>query len=246
MDPLDIPLCDSKADNGSPEAPVIQLGDVEYPPAIPYSELESVSDTQPSTRSESQTTEATSTEARKESESTVAVPATGQAPLNASENDSSATSEKTTSELDVPPVKAKSPDLLFRYHTLQEEKNTCIIEKYIGDPVDCLSVPSQINGITVIEIGRGAFAHCSIHEVSLPDSLVVIGDYAFTGCMGLNSVSGGGNVRKIGHGIFNGCLNLKHCNLLLNTSLQRPEDAFVERLLRQLAAVQNPNGGETA
>ena len=47
-----------------------------------------------------------------------------------------------------------------------------------------------------------------LESVTLPDSLVAIGDSVFSGCMQLRSVKGGKNVRQIGIGAFSACAML--------------------------------------
>lgn len=52
----------------------------------------------------------------------------------------------------------------------------------------------------------GALSDCvALESVTLPDSLIALGDGVFSGCARLRSVKGGRNVRQIGHGCFGGC-----------------------------------------
>lgn len=48
----------------------------------------------------------------------------------------------------------------------------------------------------------------ALENVTLPDSLVTLGDGVFSGCAQLRSVKGGRNVRQIGDGCFSGCAAL--------------------------------------
>lgn len=52
----------------------------------------------------------------------------------------------------------------------------------------------------------GALSDCvALESVTLPDSLIALGDGVFSGCARLRSVKGGRNVRQIGDGCFSGC-----------------------------------------
>lgn len=52
----------------------------------------------------------------------------------------------------------------------------------------------------------GALSDCvALESVTLPDSLIALGDGVFSGCARLRSVKGGKNVRQIGDGCFSGC-----------------------------------------
>lgn len=55
----------------------------------------------------------------------------------------------------------------------------------------------------------GALSDCvALESVTLPDSLIALGDGVFSGCARLRSVKGGRNVRQIGDGCFSGCASL--------------------------------------
>ena len=55
----------------------------------------------------------------------------------------------------------------------------------------------------------GALSDCvALESVTLPDSLITLGDGVFSGCAQLRSIKGGKNVRQIGHGCFGGCTTL--------------------------------------
>lgn len=52
----------------------------------------------------------------------------------------------------------------------------------------------------------GALSDCvALESVTLPDSLIALGDGVFSGCARLRSVKGGRNVCQIGDGCFSGC-----------------------------------------
>ena len=62
---------------------------------------------------------------------------------------------------------------------------------------------------SVTSIGDYAFNGCTgLTSVTIPDSVTSIGNDAFNGCKGLTSVTIGDSVTSIGNGAFNGCTGL--------------------------------------
>lgn len=62
---------------------------------------------------------------------------------------------------------------------------------------------------SVVEIGSYAFSGCSgINNLNLPDSLTYIGGGAFSRCTGIKSVQIPNSVTELGSGSFADCLNL--------------------------------------
>ncbi len=65
-------------------------------------------------------------------------------------------------------------------------------------------------GPGVTWIGRAAMADCrNLERVSLPETLVSLGDEVFWGCSRLSEVSGGEGVSEIGSGVFRDCKSLE-------------------------------------
>ena len=78
------------------------------------------------------------------------------------------------------------------------------ITRYAGTG-GVISIPSTLGGYNVVAIGGGAFAYCPVTSVTIPDSVVSIGDYAFYMCSALTSVTIGKGVTSIGASAFNTC-----------------------------------------
>ena len=71
----------------------------------------------------------------------------------------------------------------------------------------------------VERIGRNMFNYCfALKNISLPDSLLEIGDYVFVEASNLDEVRFGNGLRKIGLRVFFGCQKLK--NITLPESLE--------------------------
>ena len=62
---------------------------------------------------------------------------------------------------------------------------------------------------SVIKIGEAAFSGCNyFHNIIIPDSVTEIGDFAFSGCSGLTSITIPDSVTEIGECAFEGCTGL--------------------------------------
>ena len=80
----------------------------------------------------------------------------------------------------------------------------------IGSCTDTdIVIPSMYNGFPVREIAASAFEVCtSLTSITIPDSIITIGDYAFYGCRGLTDVTIANGVAVIGSSAFEGCTSL--------------------------------------
>ncbi len=73
-----------------------------------------------------------------------------------------------------------------------------------------LTIPSEINGITISAIVEGAFINnTDITAVFIPDTIASIGEKAFHGCENITSISIGSTVQSIGSEAFAGCDDLE-------------------------------------
>ena len=69
---------------------------------------------------------------------------------------------------------------------------------------EVVTIPDMVNGLPVVGIGTNAFAGSSLTSVTIPDSVVSIGDSAFNLCLSLANVVLGNGVTRIGDYAFSG------------------------------------------
>src|ERR1700690_1070619 len=82
------------------------------------------------------------------------------------------------------------------------------IVAYAGPPW-VVTIPTNINGLTVTSIGYEAFFEDdSRTRVTIPNSGTSIGEEAFFECYGLTSVTIPNSVTSIGDGAFDNCTSL--------------------------------------
>ncbi len=75
-------------------------------------------------------------------------------------------------------------------------------------------ITSEINGITVTDIGEGAFYGCTeLKSVSLPDGLTYIDSYAFENCISLTKLKLPSSLKHIGADAVLGCINLSEISV---------------------------------
>lgn len=76
-------------------------------------------------------------------------------------------------------------------------------------------IPSTYNGKLITEIIHHGFSDCSgkLENITIPDSVTSIGDFAFSGCYGLTSITIPDSVTSIGARAFLDCTNLTSVNI---------------------------------
>lgn len=86
-------------------------------------------------------------------------------------------------------------------------------------PVD-LVIPSEINGIKVIEIGKGSnvgdsgFDNCrALRSVVIPESVTGVFGYSFTNCSSLTSIEIPGTITRLAASFCSGCSSLTSVTL---------------------------------
>ena len=82
-----------------------------------------------------------------------------------------------------------------------------------------LVIPSEYNKISVTEILNGAFQECEITEVTIPNSIIRIGEFAFCDCDCLTKVTMGDGVLIISECAFINCLELKKIDIGNNVKI---------------------------
>jgi len=93
-------------------------------------------------------------------------------------------------------------------YTYITNNGTITITGYTG-PGGNVSIPSTIDALPVTAIEEGAFGvRTNLTAVTIPDSVIEIGDYAFSQCVVLTNVVMGGSVGSIGDHAFTGCHSL--------------------------------------
>jgi hypothetical protein len=82
------------------------------------------------------------------------------------------------------------------------------IVTYAGPPW-VVTIPTNINGLTVTSIGEYAFEGDSLTSVTIPDSVTSIESAAFDFCYSLTSATIGNSVTNIGDEAFGDCMRLR-------------------------------------
>ena len=85
------------------------------------------------------------------------------------------------------------------------DNGDAVITGYNGNGGE-VTIPANIDGHPVISIDNRAFSGCvGLNSVTIPEGVTNIGYSAFSGCVGLNSVTIPESVTGIGYGAFSGC-----------------------------------------
>ena len=104
------------------------------------------------------------------------------------------------------------------YYNLNSDGNVAEVtdnpNKYSGDVVIPASVTYEDEEYSVMTIGEWAFSNCSgLTSVTIPNSVTSIGYRAFYGCSSLTSVTIPNSVTSIGGLAFCGCSNLAYITI---------------------------------
>lgn len=83
-------------------------------------------------------------------------------------------------------IPAPQNDSFFIYY--ETDQHTIAIQSYLG-PGGMLSIPDKIEGLPVTSIWDHAFeGHTNLTSVTIPDSVINIEEYVFSGCSSLTSI----------------------------------------------------------
>ena len=92
----------------------------------------------------------------------------------------------------------------YGYSTNAANTNTIAVTNYTG-PGGVVSIPTNINGLTVTGIGNGeasVFEDTGVTSISIPNSVTDIETNAFLNCDNLTNVTIGNGVTTIGEFAF--------------------------------------------
>jgi len=104
------------------------------------------------------------------------------------------------------PYNVKTRTTLFSY---TRSSAGITIYQYDGyNQEGALVIPETIDGYTVIGLGEKALSGCEFTSITLPDTIVSIGDFAFSSCINLTSIRIPESVSSIGTAIFASCTAL--------------------------------------
>lgn len=94
--------------------------------------------------------------------------------------------------------------LLAAFHGIAEDayEAAAMLSAYTGNE-EIATVPAELQGLPVTAIGDGCFAETGVHDLTLPDTVTSIGEYAFWLCP-LEAIHGTENILHLGDGAFFG------------------------------------------
>lgn len=109
----------------------------------------------------------------------------------------------------------------FKFMINNDGVKTCTISGY-ESKVYTNIIPDEINGYTVTRIGNNAFKNLIqiTGEVKLPNTIISIGDEAFSGCEYLTKIQLNQNLIKIGNKAFLDCNGLDRTNLTIPSTVK--------------------------
>lgn len=105
------------------------------------------------------------------------------------------------------------PTLVQAQYTYITNAGAITITGYTGSD-GAVSIPSRTNGLPVTRIEFGAFHYCThLTHITIPDSVISIGDEALFDCTNLTSVTIGNSVTSIGNFAFCVCGSLTNVTI---------------------------------
>jgi hypothetical protein len=115
-------------------------------------------------------------------------------------------------------------NLAFYYN----ERNNGYTVYGVDSTAISITIPSEINGISIVAIGEDAFKDfTSLNKVIIPGSVTSISDSAFYGCKELTSISIPDGVSIIRRNTFSGCSSLRTV-IIPNTVTSIENNAFYD------------------
>lgn len=105
----------------------------------------------------------------------------------------------------------------LKFKVTDATKKTCQLAGFEAGEIAALSIPSvATNGgvdYTVTSIADQAFFYSGIRSLTIPNTVLSIGEFAFCWCTSLSEVNFGESVETIGENAFNTCSSLKTISL---------------------------------
>ena len=107
------------------------------------------------------------------------------------------------------------PDYLHKYFVysnglvLKTVDGGYQIKSYENQENTALTIPSEVNGQSIISIASYCFAGSNITSLVVPNSVVTIDEYAFSQCKSLVSATIPSSVTSVARGLFKGCSALE-------------------------------------
>ncbi len=143
----------------------------------------------------------------------------------------------TLPAIELPTISSTESASDLQYQQIAGKDEYCVMGIGLAAGNDIV-IPSTYNGKPVTEIGESAFANTYITSIKIPDSVTVIGDFAFDECDNLTSIEIPNGVTSIGEDAFGNCLNL--------TSIEIPNSVtsigdFAFSYCSNLTSVEIPN-----
>ena len=116
--------------------------------------------------------------------------------------------------------------------TYREDDGEITILSYTGSGGD-VTIPEQIGGLPVTEIGDGAFRDSAVTSVTLPLTVEEIGWFAFAGCSQLTALTAFEGLTEVGYGAFDGCPT--------SLTITAPRGSYIEKCAKSYGiAGRNP------
>lgn len=123
------------------------------------------------------------------------------------------------------PYDVKVRDSLFSYYI---SSGSLVVYQYDGsESSGVLEVPKEIDGRAVVGIDSNAFSRKKFSEIKLPDTLLEIGDYAFSDCEELARISIPASVTQIGRSVFSKCGKLTELSVAAENANYKEEGQVI-------------------
>ena len=103
------------------------------------------------------------------------------------------------------------PEYLYTTYHL-DGADYITLTKYVGEK-NKVEIPAELDGMTVTEIGADCFSGKDIVSVTVPDTVLVIENGAFSRCASLTSVTLPEQMLYLGNQVFAECTSLKEITL---------------------------------